>query len=463
MNYLFLILMAIITIEKSKQLETNEQLFKDLDKVKTEILEFKEILKPSLGNEKFLQYANHTDGYVCKTCLGIIGSVNFVLSKYKEVGTLQVFSFICREFFGFTYDACDGLINKFLPIIADSLLDHYLTAEYICTVVHACEYDHFIYMDPDDYAKDLLKDKPANITNTVIKSEKKLHVLQITDIHTDLLYKEGSDAQCSDANCCRSGSDKEIPEDRKAGKWGYVGKCDLPLRTLENFVDQAVYEQKPDFIIWTGDNPSHSVWDPNNQQEIFNITTIFTEKLMKSNIPVYPCLGNHEKYPADQFYPYEDRDPEERPILAFFADLWRPWLGEEAYQEFKKYGFYSKRHLDTNLRIISYNCLYCDVLNFYLIRDPTDPSGQIKWLEDTLRQSEKNGEVVYIVGHIPIGDLTILSSCSKRLKAIVDRFSHIIKGIFSGHTHLDEIKIISEYYDKTKVAGISFIAPSLTT
>ncbi len=71
--------------------------------------------------------------------------------------------------------------------------------------------------------------------------------------------------------------------------------------------------------------------------------------------------------------------------------------------------------------------------------------------------------MVYIIGHITPGDPTFLSECSKRYVAITDRFSHIIRGQFYGHTHNDEFKIMREYFHRDKISGVVQLAPSLTT
>lgn len=84
-------------------------------------------------------------------------------------------------------------------------------------------------------------------------------------------------------------------------------------------------------------------------------------------------------------------------------------------------------------------------------------------MEKVLRKSEKNGEFVYIIGHIPPGDSWYLSECSKRYNALIDRFSYLIKGQFFGHTHFDEYKLVHEYFNYSNIAGIIFAAPSLTT
>jgi len=176
-------------------------------------------------------------------------------------------------------------------------------------------------------------------------------------------------------------------------------------------------------------------------------------------------LGNHEKFPNDQFYPYDSQ--KENLVLKTYGTYWKKWLGEEAYETFINFGYYSKKHLDTNLRIISYNCLYCDSINFYLIKNPSDPNDQLKWLENELRKAEENNEQVYLITHIPFIDGFFLTECAKRFKALVDRFSYIIRGQFAGHTHNDEINIQTEYFsNQTKEKeniGVVFTAPSFTT
>ena len=46
---------------------------------------------------------------------------------------------------------------------------------------------------------------------------------------------------------------------------------------------------------------------------------------------------------------------------------------------------------------------------------------------------------------------------------MIDRFSYIVRGHFSGHTHTDDITIVTEFFDHSKPISANFIAPSLTT
>lgn len=64
-----------------------------------------------------------------------------------------------------------------------------------------------------------------------------IKVLQITDMHWDPNYAEGSNAACDEPLCCRwSNGEPEIPKDA-AGKWGDYRKCDTPMITIDNMLE----------------------------------------------------------------------------------------------------------------------------------------------------------------------------------------------------------------------------------
>ncbi len=216
-------------------------------------------------------------------------------------------------------------------------------------------------------------------------------------------------------------------------------------------------------ILFTGDNPPHNPWKENSD-EIYNVTQVFVDLLYKKyqyTGAVFPTLGNHEEYIADQYSPFDMQ--RENDFLKDMGDIFKVWLGKEEYENFIKHGYYSSKFKNTNLRIIALNCFLCDALNFFLIRNPTDPGNQFDWMEKVLRMAEKNGEYVFIIGHIPPGDSTYLSQCSMRYNVLVDRFQNIIRGQFYGHTHYDEFRIVTEYFNSTSIAGMIYTAPSLTS
>ena len=79
------------------------------------------------------------------------------------------------------------------------------------------------------------------------------------------------------------------------------------------------------------------------------------------------------------------------------------------------------------------------------------------------REAEKNGEYVYILDHFPINGEFTLYECSKRLRALFDRFDYIIRGYFSGHNHYDDIAPVRRYFEPRPIININYIAPSLTS
>jgi sphingomyelin phosphodiesterase len=249
-----------------------------------------------------------------------------------------------------------------------------------------------------------------------------------------------------------------------SGKWGFPGKCDIPLITLDNFVKTITQEIQPDFIIWTGDNPSHTPWQ-SNYDEVYNSTQTFVDLLVEKynyTKPVFVAFGNHESSITDQYHPFNKTKNAE--FLRVMQLINKNWIKtEEEKSTFLQYGYFTTKFQDTNLRIISLNCFLCDTFNFYLIKNPTDPFYQFEWLEKILRSAEILNEEVFIISHIPPGDTNYLSECSQRFKAIIDRFQNIVKGQFYGHTHYDEMKFIPEYFNSSKISGVEFIAPSLTT
>lgn len=87
----------------------------------------------------------------------------------------------------------------------------------------------------------------------------------------------------------------------------------------------------------------------------------------------------------------------------------------------------------------------------------------LQFLENTLEDCERDGEVAYILGHIPPGDIFTLSQWATRFRALVNRFTNVIRGQFYGHTHYDEFKNVKSYRDDELSAGTVWAVGSLTT
>jgi sphingomyelin phosphodiesterase len=132
---------------------------------------------------------NHTDSLLCKTCLYTFNKFHQLLDKKYGLRLFEeLIAKICS--IGLEYEVCKNAIDLYAPVVINSLIEHYLDAEYICTNKFICKFDHYVKLNPDDYARKLLNDKPANIIPTIDEASPVLKVLHVTDIHTDMKYEE---------------------------------------------------------------------------------------------------------------------------------------------------------------------------------------------------------------------------------------------------------------------------------
>lgn len=90
----------------------------------------------------------------------------------------------------------------------------------------------------------------------------------------DQEYDVGSAADCKEPLCCRNNSGSPNLSRRKAGHWGTYGKCDLPLWTVENLLENAAKAGPWDWVYWTGDIPAHNVWSQTREQQLSELTVI---------------------------------------------------------------------------------------------------------------------------------------------------------------------------------------------
>ena len=393
----------------------------------------------------------------CPLCKRTLLEFNNILNTHGTKGFFSFVKTICM--FLYRHEKfCDTLIESYGYTLVNGLIDKFIKNNFLCQKLKLC-HDPNKYLNADDYAKSVLKDKPKKKKEKIKKNSKKLKLLQMTDLHYDLHYLENAKVDCSLPLCCREPAKKKAK--KISGYFGYEGKCDLSPKLFKNFIDKA-YSLKPDFIIWTGDNAPHDTWKDKSegQKDIYVVSEIIRDALndkFKFKIPIYPILGNHEIYPNDEL------NEKENEFYEKMANIYKPYLSYDAYLTFKKYGYYSMKHPNSNLKIIAINCLICDTWNYNLINsDKKSAKKMFVWLEEELRKSEKNNEYVYILNHFPLTGSFSLEECSKRFIALYDRFEYIIRGVFSGHTHKDDINPIFGYFDRKRITNLNYICPSLT-
>lgn len=278
----------------------------------------------------------------------------------------------------------------------------------------------------------------------------------VTDLHLDPTYHITDDH----TKVCASskGANASNP-----GPFGDV-LCDSPYHLILSAFDFIKNSrQEASFMIWTGDSPPHvPVYELSTEKVIdviANMTT--TIQTVFPNLQVFPALGNHDYWPQDQLPVVTSR------VYNAVADLWKPWLDEEALRTLRKGGFYTQKvSPNLNLRIISLNTNLYYGPNIMTLNE-TDPASQFEWLENILKTSQQNKEKVYIIAHIPVGYLPYSSSTTamrefhnEKLIDIFRKYSSVIVGQFYGHTHRDSMMVLSD--EKGSPINSLFVAPAVT-
>jgi len=353
---------------------------------------------------------------------------------------------------------CTEGMETFGDIVYASIVDRFIKPYRVCENLSMCPRT----TQKDDlkkYVEEVLKDKPDR--EILAPTKKSTYtILQISDPHIDLNYVEGSNAYCDLPLCCHADSGTPVDSKHAAGYWGTISHCDLPRRTFDQFMKFVSTRFDIDMILWTGDNIQHNIWEQKKETQLDN-TIDLTEDILNyfPDTYVYPMFGNHEAYPCDQF---DTNGDESSWITSRLAEMWKIWLDEEAVETFKNKSYYAMVNPEHNVKIIALDTQACDTQDYYLVRDPTDPMHELEWLRKELYDSEKKNQGVFIMGHIPSGDFTCYSEWSSRYRALIDRFSNIVRGQFFGHTHSDEFQIVRSYLDNSP-AAVTWIAPSMTT
>ena len=408
---------------------------------------------------------------LCKSGSDIL--LNTIIQEYKWSYLHNFCSYVCSFFL--RKDICYAAVGRYGPVLLENTFKRLFNKEKICTSLFICK-PSIEYESIEEYARRILKNKNNHINkekqdnsnnSKENEEERQFTFVQLTDTHLQLDYQEGKVINCNIPLCCRNTPEELGFKNNKnhkgdelifSKKYGAAGKCDANLEVLRAFSIEAK-KANPDFILFTGDFSAHNVWEV-YQDEIIEATKISVDEMVKEfgeNIPIYPAIGNHEKAPPDIFFGTETV------LLNGLGRIFRKYLTQEAYDTFSQFGYYSMLHKNTNLRIVSLNCLICDTMNFNLIGDSFQVAQMFKWLENVLSEAEKNDEKVYLLDHIPLRGSQHTYDCTMRLKILIERYQHIISGFISAHTHRDETNLIREYSNPNKYSIINHICPSLST
>ncbi|KAF7991317.1 hypothetical protein HCN44_002879 [Aphidius gifuensis] len=360
---------------------------------------------------------------------------------------------------------CQGVVSLNLPIFL-YIIDHDSTINHndICgLVLQNQDCTGTIALQRYEWSINVDKNNKRFVNKKLSKQRYK--ILQVTDIHYDPLYEANGSADCNEPTCCRKGQYHINDQPILAGYWGDFNNCDSPWHAVTDALDNMASQHKDiDYVYFTGDIIDHGIWQTSRQGNTESLIKTFNKIIDTFNdTPVYPILGNHEPHPLNLFSPDSIVADElsTKWLYKLMADTWinAGWLPESTRQTIQRGGYYTVVPRN-GLRVIALNNNIAYILNWWLIYEPEDPNGQLKWLNDVLREAEDRGEAVHLLAHVPSGSIQIQHTWSREYNKIINRFSHIIAAQFNGHTHNDELNLI--FNDDKQVINVAWNGGSIT-
>ncbi|KPP70268.1 sphingomyelin phosphodiesterase-like [Scleropages formosus] len=400
--------------------------------------------------------------WVCKAAFAALDVA--LMSEANDERVAQVAGEACVRLRLADERVCRQITELFRDDVIHALQQSVLWPSEACALLVGSDCGHFDIYAPWNVSLPPVPKPPVVPPSPPRDGSPRSRVLFLTDVHWDQAYAEGSPADCKDPLCCRKDSYNVVSSHRRtAGHWGTYGKCDLPLRTMENLLENAAQNGPWDWVYWTGDIPAHNVWAQTRSEQLEELKVVsrLIRKYLGSNVTVYPAVGNHESTPVNSFPPpFVRGNSSSSWLYDTMAEEWAPWLPQEALQTIRQAGFYTVR-VQPGLRVVSLNMNFCARENFWLMINSTDPADQLQWLIGILQEAENKGEKVHIIGHIPPG--LCLKSWSWNYYRIINRYESTIMGQFFGHTHVDEFQMFYDEETLTRPLGVAFIAPSATT
>ena len=218
-----------------------------------------------------------------------------------------------------------------------------------------------------------------------------------------------------------------------------------------------------EFSIFNGDSVDHLLLrrTPEYAKSVAFKTFGAIKKILGS-LPVLSVLGNHEiNFNYGQLIPQRfNNNQGYNGAVDELVDLWmnNEWFDQKDVNELKSHyaGFLYVTNRGLKIIGLNSNAFYQKNLWSYINHTTeADLFGQWSFLVDELLASERKGQRVWIVTHIPLGDYDTLPIASRIFGKIVERFSpYTIANIFVGHTHKDRFLILYSSNSSQEVEDI---------
>ncbi|EDW39352.1 GL13458 [Drosophila persimilis] len=423
--------------------------------------------KKAIFTESLVDLTSADQYFVCTICRSTINVFVRTLTDgelsgpNREAEAKKLVLGFCDYFSIATPEVCSGLFDLNWPILDFIFNETAANSQSFCGMlpIPICQ----VQQEEFNLTLTIEGDFPTESNSDLAARSPQDHlVLHLTDIHYDPEYNAGGNADCDEPMCCRSALPQSSPTSSAAGYWSDYRDCDTPKHLILSAFDYIKENHKIEWIYHTGDVPPHNVWSTTRQGNIDMLTEIdglLTEYFPET--PVYSCLGNHEPHPANVFG--NDEIPDSLKVDWLYEHVWKlwsKWLPAEAEATVRRGGYYTISPSEGH-RIIALNSMDCYLYNWWLFYNGSLIQEQLQWFHDTLLAAEQAAEKVHILSHIPSGDGDCWPAWANEYNRVLNRFSGIITGIFSGHTHKDEMNL--HYTEEGLAVAINWNGGSLTT
>jgi len=364
--------------------------------------------------------------------------------------------YACNRFTSKGY--CDLLIGNFKEPITS--LTYTINGTVICSRLSFCTNPRIVKDEDSAYLSRVLIDVPPRKPyESIFNVSDTYKILVFNDPHIDFKYTKDRSSECEKEVCCRHDSPIEDEPSKRAGKYGFVGKCDLPQITFDNFI-KKVAEINPDVVLGLGDYNGHNAYEQTKETHLDILR--YLAKVLRGNYsgPVYLVTGNHDGFPDGQFDVIRGKS---QWILDGYADILSQWYTEKGTKTVREYGRFSELVNDTKLRIIGLNNFVMDYTNVYLYENATDALQQLKWLEEQLEHTKENQEFAIIIGHIAPQSKSGERTWGIRYAALMEKYANVVRGQFFGHMHEDYFYPIMSFLDHSELVNVVNIHPAMST
>lgn len=243
-------------------------------------------------------------------------------------------------------------------------------------------------------------------------------------------------------------------------------------------IKEVIKHKSPRFIMYTGDLPDHfpdsgSTHNKNIRKMLEELTSI------AHGIPFFYTPGNNDALGGD-YYAFTNCSGENAFSLDPSGQYPAPNANKLYYND-SIYGYYSAKPFD-GLRIIALNSVllghtyHSDNCHSHNLTPETQLEAgdhQMSWLKKQLQSADSLKEKVYIMMHIPPGldayktheyhsdySMWAHKHWQDDFLNYVNQYESTISGIFYGHTHMDELRLLAN--SSGGYSEVAFSCPGIT-